>query len=128
MTGAPELYWLIDPSDAEPTVSMRLRIGKEAVFVIQLNQDDLDNVAPLSNAEITHTQQFFESEDNPLRDFRALARKQHGGGNGAAVGSVATKRGKQAEQQTSSDKFLKASTVMPKMTRHIWTARTLPKQ
>jgi len=93
--------WLVEHSDAERTLSMRLRIRKEAVLVGQHSQDDLGKFAPLSRAQILPTQPYFPSVDNALRDFSAPVRKQRGGGNGCAAGSAATKRGKQAEQQIS---------------------------
>ena len=102
-------FWLVEHTDAEPTLSMHLRIGREAVLVFQLGQDDLDKFAPLSSAETAPTYPYFPSGDNALRDFIAPARKQRGAenaddaGNGAAAGSAASKRGIHAEQQISSD-------------------------
>jgi len=98
-------FWLVEHTDAEPTLSMHLRIGREAVLVGHLGQDDIDKFAPLSSAETAPTHPYFPSGDNALHDFSAPAREQRGGGNGAdaenaaAAGSAATKRGKQAEQQ-----------------------------
>jgi len=85
---------------------MRLRIGREAILVGQLGQDDLNKFAPLSSAEIPPPEPCFPNGDNALRDFSAPARKQRGGGNRAPAGSAATKCGKQAEQQNSSHDFL----------------------
>jgi len=94
-------FWLVEHSNAEPTLSMRLRIGREAVVVFQLGQDDLDKFAPLSSAEFHILSPIFPSGDNALRNFSSPTCKQREGGNVAAAGSAATKRGRQPEQQIS---------------------------